>query len=136
MPTLTIKCCSNAPKTRHNCKIPAAKSLPKPVAMRMDMLKEEFTKIRDNHVSSISALDTTVRDIVKKELDLHKTIADKWKAIAKDDLDTLSKSMSSCVKEKAANANANANAEADVESPAQRPPAAAEAYYEPWVLDD
>ena len=112
------------------------------VQKRVDMIREDLKAVYDQRVSSLNAVDVSMRDIVTKEAELRQQIVDKWVSIAKDDI---TKIMENCKCGSGAGSKETIHVvdgeivvgmDSDADSHVVSPPPAAEAFYEPWVKDD
>lgn len=117
----------------------------KPLSERCDTLREDVRHIRGERSSHAAQVDATFREIFKKETELHKKFADKWIALAASDIEmckkfvykhqTVSQTTSADVVDPIVVDESGSEEAAHAEH-RRTPPPAAEAYYEPWVVDD
>lgn len=136
MRSLTVKttCCKASSDSWHHCPLP--NTIKKPIAERCEILRDDVRRIRNERSSSLTNIDTTVREIFKKESDLHKKVADKWFSLVANDIELCKQLIS---KYQFPPHNVETDDEVEIDDGAyeqQSPPPAAEAYYEPWVIDD
>ena len=108
---------------------------------RVEMLKTDIKTLFDRRVANIAAVDKAARDLMQREVDARKALIDKWVAIAKEDVEVVSGEHSVAWEahwssRSSAQHKENNNNEVDVDVSAASPPVAADAFYEPWMIDD